>query len=166
MWDGLTIGAQAESGSAKQAPCRTDSIICRHHYFAFDADLLLNRKEAKTHGEGGILVGADVSSKRVLILDDVITSGKAIRIGVDNLISGNGKIVACVLCLDREEIGVGMESVQGRTSAVEQVASEIGGPVSALIGMQDLMAWLEGKGRHDDLVRMQAYWQQYGIRKD
>ena len=121
------------------------------------------RKEAKTHGEGGILVGALLTEKRVLILDDVITSGKAIRIGMTNIIQGKGKIVAGVLLLDREEVTGGVDDGGASTSAVEQVSKEIGGPVTALIGMRDLMAWLSGQGRDADLERMKEYWAQYGI---
>jgi len=138
-------------------------LLWRDH--GIDVGWAYDRKEAKTHGEGGILVGAPLAEKRVLILDDVITSGKAIRIGMNNIIQGNGKIVAGVLLLDREEITGGVEGSESaeRTSAVEQVAKEIRGPVTALIGMRDLMAWLGGQGQDADLERMKEYWVKYGV---
>ncbi|KIJ51333.1 hypothetical protein M422DRAFT_26749 [Sphaerobolus stellatus SS14] len=140
-------------------------LLWRDH--GIDVGWSYDRKEAKAHGEGGILVGAPLAEKRVLILDDVITSGKAIRIGMNNIIQGHGKIVGVVICLDREEVTGGVEApAEGeRTSAVEQVSKEIGGPVTALIGMRDLMNWLAGQGREEDLGRMREYWAKYGTGK-
>ncbi|KAF8526038.1 orotate phosphoribosyltransferase [Hysterangium stoloniferum] len=128
--------------------------------YQIDLGWAYDRKETKDHGEGGILVGAAVASKRVLILDDVITSGKAIRIGLSNVAAGGGKIVGAMVCLDREESG----PVMGE-SAVAQVSKDIGGPVTALLTMSNLMAWLEIKGRNDDLSRMKEYQAKYGVRR-
>jgi orotate phosphoribosyltransferase len=96
----------------------------------------------------------------VLILDDVLTSGKAIRIALNNVVSAGGKIIGAVLCLDREESG----PVMGE-SAIAQVSRDIGGPVSALLTMSDLMAWLEMKGREEDLFRMKEYQAKYGAKR-
>jgi len=116
-----------------------------------------NRKEAKDHGEGGLLVGAAVEAKKVWIIDDVITAGTAIREVVDILKAAGGTIAGVLVALDRQERG------QGQLSAIQEVQQELDIPVHALITMQDLMQYLEQKGALDDLAKMQAYRTQYGI---
>jgi orotate phosphoribosyltransferase len=125
------------------------------------------RKEAKSHGEGGTLVGATIADKRVLILDDVVTSGTSIRVALDNIQNANGKAVGVVLCLDREEVGsdVDVEAPNPgpKLSTVNQVAQQVNGPVRALVRMRDLMSWLDSQGRQQELQQMAVYWQKYGI---
>lgn len=102
----------------------------------------------------------------MLILDDVITAGTAIRVALDNIKEAGGKVIGVVVCLDREEVGSDMnieEVTSGpRLSAVNQVALQINGPVRALVCMRDLMSWLGSQGRQQDLERMTAYWKKYG----
>lgn len=116
-----------------------------------------NRKEAKDHGEGGVLVGADVAGKSVWIIDDVITAGTAIREVVEILTKAGAKIAGVVVALDRQERG------QGETSALQEVQQQLNVPVHALITMQDLMDYLEQKGDTQALEKMKAYREQYGI---
>lgn len=116
-----------------------------------------NRKEAKDHGEGGVLVGADVAGKSVWIIDDVITAGTAIREVVEILTKAGAKIAGVVVALDRQERG------QGETSALQEVQQQLKVPVHALITMQDLMDYLEQKGDTQALEKMKAYREQYGI---
>ena len=116
-----------------------------------------NRKEAKGHGEGGVLVGADVAGKSVWIIDDVITAGTAIREVVEILTKAGAKIAGVVVALDRQERG------QGETSALQEVQQQLNVPVHALITMQDLMDYLEQKGDTQALEKMKAYREQYGI---
>lgn len=116
-----------------------------------------NRKEAKDHGEGGVLVGAAVEGKKVWIIDDVITAGTAIR-EVVSLLKHAGAIIAGVLvALDRQEKG------QGELSAIQEVQQELEIPVHALITMSDLMDYLQAKGDQQALASMQAYREKYGI---
>ena len=97
-----------------------------------------NRKEAKDHGEGGIVVGAPLAG-RVLIVDDVFTAGTSVRESV-NLILANGANPAGVLiALDRMERG------QGTQSAVQEVRAMFGIPVIAIANLDDLMAFIAGK---------------------
>ena len=94
--------------------------------------LAFNRKEAKTHGEGGAMIGAPLAG-RVLIIDDVITAGTAVREAI-SLIRGQGAEPAGVLiALDRQERG------QGERSAVEEVRAEFGLPVIAIAGLDELL---------------------------
>lgn len=116
-----------------------------------------NRKEAKDHGEGGVLVGADVAGKSVWIIDDVITAGTAIREVVEILTKAGAKIAGVVVALDRQERG------QGETSALQEMQQQLNVPVHALITMQDLMDYLEQKGDTQALEKMKAYREQYGI---
>lgn len=117
-----------------------------------------NRKEAKDHGEGGLLVGADVKGKKVWIIDDVITAGTAIREVVDILQQAGATIAGVLVALDRQERG------QGELSAIQEVQKEFNVPVHALITMKDLMDYLEQKGESAALAAMQNYRTQYGIK--
>ncbi|MFC3902137.1 orotate phosphoribosyltransferase [Acinetobacter marinus] len=116
-----------------------------------------NRKEAKDHGEGGVLVGASVAGKKVWIIDDVITAGTAIREVVTILKNAGAEIAGVLVALDRQERG------QGELSAIQEVQKELNIPVHALITMTDLMDYLEQKGETSSLENMQAYRRQYGI---
>lgn len=116
-----------------------------------------NRKEAKDHGEGGVLVGASVAGKKVWIIDDVITAGTAIREVVTILKNAGAEIAGVLVALDRQERG------QGELSAIQEVQKELNIPVHALITMTDLMDYLEQKGETESLANMQAYRRQYGI---
>jgi orotate phosphoribosyltransferase len=126
----------------------------------YDRDLpwAYNRKEAKDHGEGGVLVGAPLKG-RVLIVDDVMTAGTAVRESLA-LIHAQGATPAGVLiALDRQERG------QGELSAAQEVQHDYGIPVVAITGFSDVLAYA---GERPDLAadhqRMLAYREQYGVR--
>ena len=125
-----------------------------------DLPLAFNRKEAKAHGEGGSLIGAALAGKRVLIVDDVITAGTAIREALDIIAAAGGIAAGIVIALDRQE-RVREEVAQ---SAAQAVATEHGIPVIAVAGLSDL---LEFAGESADLVRQRdallAYRARYGI---
>jgi orotate phosphoribosyltransferase len=121
-----------------------------------DLPLAFNRKEAKTHGEGGLLIGAPLAG-RVLIVDDVITAGTAIRESVA-LIRGAGATPCGVLiALDRQERG------QGERSATQEVTAEFGIPVIPVASLDDLLAYT---GRRAGLAAQRdallAYRARYG----
>ena len=116
-----------------------------------------NRKEAKDHGEGGVLVGASVEGKKVWIIDDVITAGTAIREVVTILKNAGASIAGVLVALDRQEKG------QGTLSAIQEVQQELEIPVHALITMRDLMTFLDTKGDQAALAKMEAYRVKYGI---
>lgn len=116
-----------------------------------------NRKEAKDHGEGGVLVGADVKNQDVWIIDDVITAGTAIREVVTLLKHSGARIAGILVALDRQERG------QGELSAIQEVQKELNIPVHALITMKDLMDYLAFTGDEKSLQNMKNYRDQYGI---
>ncbi|KAG7085596.1 hypothetical protein E1B28_003147 [Marasmius oreades] len=123
--------------------------------------LAYDRKEVKDHGEGGNMVGVSVAGKRVVVLDDVMTSGKAVRGSIELIGKQGGEVVGVVQCLDREEVGR-----DGVGSAVKEVEGIVGkGRVKAILKMRDLMMWLAENKMEDELVKMRAYWDRYGLNK-
>ena len=122
-----------------------------------DKPYAFNRKEAKDHGEGGLIVGAELNGK-VLIVDDVITAGTAIREAVDIIKAEGATTSAVLIALDRQEKG------KGDLSAIQEVNRDYGIDVFSIITMADLIDYLAG----DDLFAghleaMRGYRQQYGI---
>ena len=116
-----------------------------------------NRKEPKDHGEGGSIVGSPLSG-RVLIVDDVITAGTAIRESIDIIRRAGASPAGVLLALDRQERGG-----DGGLSAVQEVGQQFGIPVIAVMTLADLLQHMQGKGRTAELAGMQAYRQRYGV---
>lgn len=135
-----------------------------------DVGLAYDRKEAKDHGEGGTLVGAPLNGKRVVILDDVMTSGKAIRNSLDLVRAAGGKVVGIVQCLDREEVGADLKSstVLHMERLLEDGEAEGSGKgkVQSILKMTQLMQWLESKGMQSELEKMKAYWEEFGVKQN
>jgi len=122
-----------------------------------DKPYAFNRKEAKNHGEGGSIVGAHLKGK-VLIVDDVITAGTAIREAVD-IIKDNGAVCnAVMIAMDRQEKG------QGEKSAVEEVQDDYGISVHSIITLSDLIDYLATDDQYaSQLASMQVYRDEYGV---
>jgi orotate phosphoribosyltransferase len=116
-----------------------------------------NRKEAKDHGEGGSIVGSPLSGG-VLIVDDVITAGTAIRESIDIIRAAGARPAGVLLALDRQE-----RAPQSRLSAVQEVREQFGIPVISVVNLADLMHHISAQGRGDDLLRMQSYQERYGL---
>ncbi len=118
-----------------------------------------NRKEAKDHGEGGVIVGSPLKG-RVLIIDDVISAGISVRESVD-LIRKNGATACGVaIAIDRQEKGL------GELSAVQEVIKNNGIPVCAIANLNDLLTYLENKNDMAQnllLDKVMSYRQQYGV---
>jgi orotate phosphoribosyltransferase len=116
-----------------------------------------NRKEAKDHGEGGNIVGAPLQGK-ILIIDDVITAGTAIREAMDIISAAGAKAAGVVIALDRQEKG------QGETSAIQEVEAEYKIPVASIIKLENLISYIEQDEKFTDyLDAVKAYRKQYGI---
>lgn len=116
-----------------------------------------NRKEAKDHGEGGVLVGAPLQGK-VLIIDDVISAGTSVRESVELIRAAGAEPAGVLIALDRMEKGIGEQS------AVQEVESRYGLPVISIANLDDLFTLLAGRpdfADHYEAVR--AYRAQYGI---
>ncbi|MDQ1303736.1 MAG: Orotate phosphoribosyltransferase [Pseudomonadota bacterium] len=126
-------------------------------HYGVDAPFCFNRKEIKDHGEGGAIVGAPVQG-RVLILDDVITAGTAIRETITLLQQAGGTPAGVVLALDRQERGT------GELSATQEVEKNYGIPVTSIIRLDDLVEHLEGSSEHSQFLPLiQDYRQRYGV---
>ena len=137
----------------------TAQALWLHH--GINAQWGYNRKEAKTHGEGGNLVGADVNGKAVWILDDVITAGTAMREVVEILEQAGASVAGIIVALDRKEKGL------AEHSAIQELAATLNVPVRALVDIDDLISYLaESSHPNQDttqLAKMQHYRTQYGV---
>ncbi|MCG3860375.1 orotate phosphoribosyltransferase [Psychrobacter sp. Sarcosine-02u-2] len=136
----------------------TAQALWLHH--GINAKWGYNRKEAKTHGEGGNLVGADVSGKAVWVLDDVITAGTAMREVVEILEQAGARVAGIIVALDRKEKGL------AERSAIQELAETLDVPVRALVDIDDLISYLAGSSTDKDaaqLAKMQHYRAQYGV---
>jgi len=125
--------------------------------YGHDVPVAYNRKEAKNHGEGGVLIGAPLAG-RVLIVDDVITAGTAIRESV-GIIKASGATPAGVLiALDRQERG------QGELSAALEVEREFSVPVIAIARLHELLAFADERAElHAVRAALEAYRLEYGV---
>ena len=122
-----------------------------------DLPWCFNRKEAKDHGEGGMIVGAPLKG-RVLIVDDVITAGTAIRETMQILAAHHATPAGVVIALDRQERG------QGEWSAVQEVEHVHGIAVTGIVTLNDLVAYLAERPEYaEHLEKMQDYRARYGI---
>lgn len=127
-----------------------------------DVPFAYNRKEAKDHGEGGVLVGADMAGKRVVIVDDVITAGTAIRQSMDLLASVQARVVGVALALDRQEKGT-----DSPLSAVQSVQQQFGLTVASVVGLGHLLRFLEsGSMGQEALEAIRAYRAENGVVED
>jgi orotate phosphoribosyltransferase len=140
------------------------SLACEFSRRGRDLPVAFNRKEAKAHGEGGMLIGASLEERRVLIVDDVITAGTAIREALGLIQAGGGSVAGIVVALDRQEIlGEAGGAPETRRSAAQAVAVETGVPVIAVANLHDLLAFA---GESAELVthrdRLLAYRASYG----
>jgi orotate phosphoribosyltransferase len=116
-----------------------------------------NRKEAKDHGEGGSIVGSPLKD-RVLIVDDVITAGTAIRESIDIIQAAGARPAGVLLALDRQE-----RAGSGALSAVQEVRAQYQIPVVSVINLADLMNHVSGSGQASDIADLQLYRERYGL---
>ncbi|MEH3032474.1 MAG: orotate phosphoribosyltransferase [Aeromicrobium erythreum] len=128
-----------------------------HERHGRDVPWCFNRKEAKDHGEGGLIVGAPLEG-RVLVVDDVITAGTAIREVVELVRSAGAELAGVVVAVDRRERG------RGELSAIQEVEAETGAPVHAVVTVDDVIDYLRETGRHaEHLDAMVAYREEFGV---
>ena len=141
----------------KGIPLATATGIALQKTYDQDVPITFDRKEAKAHGEGGILMGAPLQGN-ILIIDDVITAGTAIRHSVDLITSQGANPYGVVIGLDRCERGV------GELSAVEEVSRGLGLIVESVITMHDIIDWLADQPEvAESLSLMLRYRERYGV---
>jgi orotate phosphoribosyltransferase len=131
------------------------SSLAEHH--DIDVGYAYNRKEQKGHGEGGSIVGPPLSG-RVLIVDDVITAGTAMREATLIIRNAGAEVAGLVISLDREEIG------KGSRSAVQELEQQLGIPVVSIVRLSDLIEMLEESSEYEQYLEpISKYRAKYGI---
>lgn len=143
----------------KGIPLATTTAVALYDHHNVDTPYVFNRKEAKTHGEGGSLVGAPLAGS-VMIIDDVITAGTAIREVMAIIQDADAHPAGVLIALDRQERG------QGTLSAIQEVERDFGMPVISIVSLNDIMTYLAEQdspefAKHLDAVK--AYRFEYGI---
>lgn len=129
--------------------------LAEHHQL--DLPWCFNRKEAKDHGEGGTLVGSPLTG-RVLIIDDVITAGTAIREVMQIIQEQNAEAAGVLIALDRQERG------QGELSAIQEVERDYRMPVISIVSLTQVLEYLADDAQlKQHLPAVQAYRERYGI---
>lgn len=122
-----------------------------------DRPYAFNRKEKKDHGEGGNIVGAPLKGK-VLIIDDVITAGTAIRESIDIIREAGAEPAGVLIALDRQERG------QGELSAIQEVEAEFDLPVISIIRLEQVIDYLSARDDFaENAQKVAAYRERYGI---
>jgi len=133
----------------------TAAALAEHH--GIDVPYAFNRKEAKAHGERGSIVGAALQGK-VLIVDDVITAGTAVREAYQIIVSAGAEIAGLLISLDRQERG------QSSFSAVQELRDSLGIPIVSIVQLGDLVEALEeSRDSAEYLERLLAYRRKYGV---
>lgn len=142
----------------KGIPLATATAVALAQRHGRDVPWVFNRKEAKDHGEGGNLVGAPPAG-RVLIVDDVITAGTAVRESIGIIRAAGAEPCGVLLALDRQERG------RGERSAVQELEQELGLEVTSIITLTDLLSDLERRdsGRPERLAALREYRRRYGV---
>ena len=134
----------------KGIPLATATAVAFAEHHRRNVPIAYNRKEAKPHGEGGSLVGAPLEG-RVLIVDDVLTAGTAVRESIGIIKSAGAVPAGVVLALDRQERG------QGAQSAVQEIKASYGIPAIRIITLDHLIEYLEAGEDSDDLAALRNH---------
>jgi orotate phosphoribosyltransferase len=141
----------------KGIPLATAAAISLADHHRLNKPWCFNRKEAKEHGEGGNLVGAPLDG-RILIIDDVITAGTAIRESVDIIEGAGATLAGVVIALDRQERG------KSDRSAIQEVEQSLDVTVASIVKLEHLLEYLEMQRGHDDnIAKIRAYRKKYGV---
>lgn len=142
----------------KGIPLAAATAIALADHHGRDVPFAYNRKEAKAHGEGGVLVGAPLVG-RVLVIDDVITAGTAVREVIEMIADAGAELAGVAIGLDRQERGA------GDLSAIQEIEATHGIPVISIVGMRHIIDYLDAqRGDHEQSLRdMRAYRDLYGV---
>ena len=141
----------------KGIPIATTTAVALAEHYQRDLPYCFNRKEAKTHGEGGSLVGSPLQG-RVMLVDDVITAGTAIRESMQIIQQAGAELTGVLIALDRQEKG------KGELSAIQEVERDFNTKVVSIVSLTDLIQYLQDKPElADHLDAVKAYRAQYGV---
>ena len=143
----------------KGIPIVSSTVVALSEHYNVDVPYCFNRKEAKDHGEGGNLVGSTIYQQRVMLIDDVITAGTAIRESMRILEDNQSKLAGVLICLDRQEKG------RGDLSAIQEIKQTYHCDVISIITLDDLIHYLyQDPSRKDQVSQVEAYRAEYGIK--
>ncbi|KAK8207519.1 phosphoribosyltransferase-like protein [Phyllosticta capitalensis] len=122
-----------------------------------------NRKEAKDHGEGGNIVGAPLKGKKIIIVDDVITAGTAIREAIDIIKKEGGTLVGILIAVDRQEKTPSATDDDGtpRPSAIGEVRKQYGIPVLSILCLDDIIEFAKSKASEEEFKKLLEYREKY-----
>ena len=145
----------------KGIPIATTTAVALADHHDLDVPYCFNRKEAKKHGEGGSLVGSELKGK-VMLVDDVITAGTAIRESMEIIKAHGAELSGVLIALDRQEKG------QGELSAIQEVERDFATKVISIVTLADLVTYLEEKSHEQpemltSLQSIKKYREDYGI---
>lgn len=141
----------------KGIPIGTTVSVALFNQFGLDKPVCFNRKEAKDHGEGGNLIGSPLQGK-VLLVDDVITAGTAIREAMDIIAANGATLSAVVIALNRKERG------KGDLSAIQEVERDYQCNVLSIVDLDDIMQFIENDSQYSQyLPAMKAYRAEFGV---
>ncbi len=140
----------------KGIPLAAATAVALNNTHGRNVPYAFNRKESKDHGERGMIVGAPLAG-RVLIIDDVISAGTSARESIGIITAAGAEAAGIVIALDRQERG------QGELSAAQEVYRDYAIPCTAIAGLDDLIHFLESQGNDEiDLAAIQRYREDYG----
>jgi orotate phosphoribosyltransferase len=141
----------------KGIPIATTTAVALANDYNLDVPYCFNRKEAKTHGEGGSLVGSPLAG-RIMLVDDVITAGTAIRESMQLIKQHDASLAGVLIALDRQERG------QGELSAIQEVERDFNTQVISIVTLADVVAYLSAKETNAGAVAsINQYRETYGI---
>lgn len=141
----------------KGIPIATTTAVALSNDYNLDVPYCFNRKEAKTHGEGGSLVGSELTGK-IMLVDDVITAGTAIRESMDIINAHKAELAGVLIALDRQEKG------KAELSAIQEVERDYDAKVISIVELADVVNYLETLPEmQQHLESVQAYREQYGV---
>ncbi|MCO7188817.1 MULTISPECIES: orotate phosphoribosyltransferase [unclassified Pseudoalteromonas] len=141
----------------KGIPIATTTAVALADHYDKDVPYCFNRKEKKQHGEGGNLVGSELTG-RIMLVDDVITAGTAIRESMEIIAANGADLAGVLIALDRQEKG------KGELSAIQEVERDFNTAVVSIVKLADLITYLEQQGdMAEHLEAVKAYRDQYGV---
>lgn len=141
----------------KGIPIGTSVSVALFNRYGIDKPVCFNRKEVKDHGEGGNLIGCPLQGK-ILLVDDVITAGTAIRESMELISANKAELAAVLIALNRKERG------KGELSAIQEVERDYQCLVLSIIDLDDLMQFIEQDPRYSShLPEMRAYRAEFGV---
>jgi len=142
----------------KGIPLAATIAVALYDEHGIDVPYCFNRKEKKDHGEGGQLVGAEIKDKKVLIVDDVITAGTAIREAISIIENAQADVAGVVIGMDRQERG------QGEFSAVQEVSNNYQIPVASVVTLDKIVDYIHQQSGQESVVKaIVIYQEKYGI---